>query len=258
MRYTQGRPVKFLILITLYLPLSFAGNWEHRIQVDPMTDIRSLFLTQTSDDSSILAVSFVQNRIIIQVQFPEEIAQDGMILVRWDKEKAYRIEVAHSDDKIIDIDVLDRISPFRNKSMIDKLATYKVLLLQYRNLEGEKIVVKFTLSGFRTLFNEHALQLYKDYLERSRLAKDSRQTVSPGQYAFARNGCAGCHSIIKNKHLAGPSLYRIRQRLNEQEIRTSITNPDAVIKKGYPAGLMPALIMSTKELNTIVKYIMEL
>lgn len=50
--------------------------------------------------------------------------------------------------------------------------------------------------------------------------------------------CVRCHRLTTPHRLIGPSLWKIRERADADAIRASIVNPDAVVKPGYPGGLM--------------------
>jgi hypothetical protein len=193
--------MKALLVLTLLLTSVFSGQWEHRFKVDPMTDRSSLFLIQKSDaqekQQSDLHVDFYENGMLIKVRFPEEIQNQGMLLIRWDKEKAYKIEVFHRDEKSVNIPILDKENPLRSKSMVDHLLSHNMLLMQYLTPEGEKKVVRFNLNGFSPLFKRYAKTLYENLLAKAKLKSQKADNFSPGQYAFQRNGCSGCHSLKK-------------------------------------------------------------
>ena len=50
--------------------------------------------------------------------------------------------------------------------------------------------------------------------------------------------CVRCHRLTTPHRLIGPSLWKIRERADAAAIRASIVKPDAVVKPGYPSGLM--------------------
>ncbi len=73
-------------------------------------------------------------------------------------------------------------------------------------------------------------------------------------------GCVTCHSVEPGKTVVGPSLAGIASK-GEDFIRESITNPDADVTEGFPAGVMPqdyGQKLSEQQLNQIVKYLMTL
>jgi hypothetical protein len=50
--------------------------------------------------------------------------------------------------------------------------------------------------------------------------------------------CTRCHRLNTPHRLIGPSLWKIGERADAAFIRAAILTPDAVVKPGYPAGLM--------------------
>lgn len=52
--------------------------------------------------------------------------------------------------------------------------------------------------------------------------------------------CSRCHRLHTPNRLIGPSLWHIGERADAAFIRASILTPDAVVKPGYPGGLMRA------------------
>lgn len=83
-----------------------------------------------------------------------------------------------------------------------------------------------------------------------------------------RSGCNGCHEIsgfAATGNMAGPSLRQLKTRAKADDVRESITNPDAKIatnpntKKPYPHGVMPSnfsTLLTEAELNTLVSYLL--
>ncbi len=80
-------------------------------------------------------------------------------------------------------------------------------------------------------------------------------------------GCKTCHSLDGSK-LVGPTLQgigaraatRVQGESAEQYIRTSITDPNAHIVEGFPAGVMPSFktTLSDQQLNDLVAYLLTL
>lgn len=52
--------------------------------------------------------------------------------------------------------------------------------------------------------------------------------------------CTRCHRLHTPNRLIGPSLWKIGERADAAFIRASILTPDAMVKPGYPGGLMRA------------------
>jgi cytochrome c551/c552 len=79
-------------------------------------------------------------------------------------------------------------------------------------------------------------------------------------------GCVTCHSLEAGKTLVGPSMAGIAGRAGsavsgqsaEQYLRQSITEPDAVVAKGFQKGLMPKPTLTDKQANDIIAYLQTL
>ncbi len=80
---------------------------------------------------------------------------------------------------------------------------------------------------------------------------------------MAANACLGCHRLDQPGKLVGPSLYDVGKRLKPQQIYESILEPDAVIARGYPKGLMASTLKATgfydkataKDIKAIAEYL---
>ncbi len=71
-------------------------------------------------------------------------------------------------------------------------------------------------------------------------------------------GCQGCHSILGAGGKIGPDLDSVGARLDAAQIRQSIVEPNAVIAKGFPSGVMPPNLvehMTEVQLNTLVSFL---
>jgi mono/diheme cytochrome c family protein len=84
----------------------------------------------------------------------------------------------------------------------------------------------------------------------------------PGAQVFANNGCGSCHTLAaaNSGGVTGPDLDEVLPGQKEAEIEESIVNPEAMIAKGYPAGVMPQTFgekLSEEELKELVKYLSE-
>jgi cytochrome c551/c552 len=79
-------------------------------------------------------------------------------------------------------------------------------------------------------------------------------------------GCVTCHSLEAGKTLVGPSMAGIAGRAGsavsgqsaEQYLRQSITEPDAVVAKGFQKGLMPKPTLTDKQANDLIAYLQTL
>jgi cytochrome c551/c552 len=79
--------------------------------------------------------------------------------------------------------------------------------------------------------------------------------------------CNSCHSLQEGTTLVGPSLAHIGTaaatmesgKSAEQYIRESITDPDAFVVQGFPAGVMPKTYgqdLSEQQLNDLVAFLL--
>ncbi len=74
-------------------------------------------------------------------------------------------------------------------------------------------------------------------------------------------GCAGCHDLNGSGADLGPSLNGLSARMDRDQIKTAITNPNATIADGFEADLMPDYFgddMSEAEMTLILDYLMKL
>ena len=90
--------------------------------------------------------------------------------------------------------------------------------------------------------------------------------VQAGQKLFTQPvlakqaGCSTCHST-NGSVIVGPSMQGIGSRMSEDEIRTAILDPDAVIAEGFTAGIMPAVWgdeLTDEQVNHLVAYLSSL
>jgi len=82
--------------------------------------------------------------------------------------------------------------------------------------------------------------------------------LKTAQEVIAKFGCGACHKVADQTGEIGPNLTKIGATKNKDYIRQSILDPDAVIAKGYPAGMMPKTFgeqMKAKELEMLVDYL---
>jgi len=78
---------------------------------------------------------------------------------------------------------------------------------------------------------------------------------------IARHACGTCHVVAGQTGALGPSLARIGARKNREYLRQALLDPDAVIAKGYAAGMMPKTYgeqMKAQELEMLVNYLASL
>ena len=83
--------------------------------------------------------------------------------------------------------------------------------------------------------------------------------AASAEEALGKYACSACHSMASADTLVGPGLVDIGSRLDPEEIRQSIIDPNAVLAEGFPAA-MPvdfADKMTISELEMIVKFLAE-
>jgi putative heme-binding domain-containing protein len=64
-------------------------------------------------------------------------------------------------------------------------------------------------------------------------------TNRPPEQLIAELACIACHKFDEPGPLVGPSLWDVGARKDEDYIRQSILDPNAVIAEGFPPNLMP-------------------
>jgi len=75
---------------------------------------------------------------------------------------------------------------------------------------------------------------------------------------IAKYTCGACHIVAGQAGALGPNLARIGATKNKDYLRQAILDPDAVIAKGFAAGMMPKTYgeqMKAKELEMLVNYL---
>ncbi len=73
-------------------------------------------------------------------------------------------------------------------------------------------------------------------------------------------GCKACHIMLGSGGELGPDLDTVGSRLDAEEIRQSIIDPNAVIAKGFPSGVMPPNFseqMTDEQLESLVAFLAE-
>ena len=79
-------------------------------------------------------------------------------------------------------------------------------------------------------------------------------TGNKAEDVIAQFGCQACHKILGSGGELGPSLENVGVRLDADQIRQSIIEPNAVITEGFPSGVMPPNFseqMSDEQLRNI-------
>lgn len=93
-------------------------------------------------------------------------------------------------------------------------------------------------------------------------AADAASVPAPAataEEALAKYACTACHAMDSTDTLVGPGLVDVGGRLDLQQIRQSIIDPNAVLAEGFPAA-MPAdfgVKMTVNELQMIVSFLAE-
>ena len=68
---------------------------------------------------------------------------------------------------------------------------------------------------------------------------------------IAKFGCAACHTVLATESPVGPNLNDVGKRLQLDQIRNSIVDPQAVIAEGFPPIMPPFPTMALAELELI-------
>jgi mono/diheme cytochrome c family protein len=84
----------------------------------------------------------------------------------------------------------------------------------------------------------------------------------PGAQVFANNGCGGCHTLAAagSGGTVGPDLDEVLPGSTQAEIEEDVVDPEKVIAKGYPAGVMPSNFgqtISKKEIEQLAEYLLK-
>jgi mono/diheme cytochrome c family protein len=84
----------------------------------------------------------------------------------------------------------------------------------------------------------------------------------PGAQVFANNGCGGCHTLAaaESGGTTGPNFDEVLPGQTAAMVEKSITDPNSVIAKGFPANVMPADYaqnLTPKELEDLVQFLLQ-
>ena len=85
----------------------------------------------------------------------------------------------------------------------------------------------------------------------------------PGAQVFANNGCGGCHTLAGVEGAGGtvgPDLDEVLPGSSQAEIEEDIVDPEKVIAKGYPSGVMPnnfGQAISKKEIEQLAEFLLK-
>ncbi|MCP3686806.1 MAG: cytochrome c [Gammaproteobacteria bacterium] len=78
--------------------------------------------------------------------------------------------------------------------------------------------------------------------------------------ALVKYACTACHSVAGSSSPVGPDLNQVGDRLDHEQIRQSILEPNAVVAEGFFPGMMPAnfaIKMTVSELQMIIDFLVE-
>lgn len=79
--------------------------------------------------------------------------------------------------------------------------------------------------------------------------------------ALDNHGCGGCHDLDGSEAELGPKLNGIANRMNREELKAAILDPNAIIADGFEADLMPDDFgddIVDSEMTLILDYLMNL
>ncbi len=86
-------------------------------------------------------------------------------------------------------------------------------------------------------------------------------TPGTAEQLIARYSCGTCHVVAGQSGEVGPNLTHIGKIRDRAYLRQAILDPEAVIAKGFPGGVMPANFgddMKASELEMLVTYLASL
>lgn len=97
-----------------------------------------------------------------------------------------------------------------------------------------------------------------DAPEAAGTAKTEEAALKTPEAIVAKHGCGACHVIADQAGAIGPSLAKIGATYKKDYLRQAILEPDAVVAKGYTAGMMPKTYgeqLKAVELEMLVNYL---
>lgn len=112
------------------------------------------------------------------------------------------------------------------------------------------------------------LDILVDYLVGSGKPTEASPAATPldgnadnsAEAVISNFGCQDCHVVLGSGGKIGPGLDDIGSRLNAEQILQSIVDPNAVIAKGFPSGVMSpnfSTQMSKAQLDVLVTFLVE-
>lgn len=87
-------------------------------------------------------------------------------------------------------------------------------------------------------------------------AEESKPALAQtAEEAIAKFGCSACHTVLDTSSVVGPSLADVGKRLQPNQIRDSIVDPQAVVAEGFPPIMPPFPNMALAELELLTAFL---
>jgi cytochrome c oxidase subunit 2 len=106
---------------------------------------------------------------------------------------------------------------------------------------------------------------FDKWLKGTGSAQSSPNASVSGESVFKEEPCGSCHTLSAAgaKGTVGPDLDKLAQYAQtagqpvEDFVRTSITDPNAYVEKGYAKGIMPPFDLPKEKLDALVQYLVQ-
>ena len=108
--------------------------------------------------------------------------------------------------------------------------------------------------------NEVTVALPTDAPEQDSKAEAAEAKPAAAQTAeevITKYGCAACHTILETESMVGPGLNDVGKRLQIDQIRASIIDPNAVVAAGFPPIMPKFPDMTITELEMVSRFLAE-
>lgn len=125
----------------------------------------------------------------------------------------------------------------------------------------------FMPGDFGETMHVSELTLITDYLlalaepEASDVEEEGEGPATTALGVVENYGCSGCHDLDGSEADLGPALNGLGTRMNRDQIKAAIIDPNAIIAEGYEADMMPdyfAEDMTEGEMTLLLDYLMNL
>jgi len=125
----------------------------------------------------------------------------------------------------------------------------------------------FMPADFGETMHVSELTLIADYLlalpepKASDAGEDDDGPATTALGVVENYGCAGCHDLDGSEADLGPALKGIASRMNRDQLKAAIIDPNAEIAEGYEADMMPDTFgedMADSELQLLLDYLTNL